>query len=96
MLCHFNWIDIGTWGALYDAQPKDENKNVTTNSKSMMYDCRNCIVQVPKDKIAVVQGLDGYLIAEKDNVLIICKKNDQASIRKFVNDAEINLGEDYV
>lgn len=96
MLCHFNWIDIGTWGALYDAQPKDENKNVTTNSKSMMYDCRNCIVQVPKDKIAVIQGLDGYLIAEKDNVLIICKKNDQASIRKFVNDAEINLGEDYV
>ena len=46
--------------------------------------------------MAVVQGLEDYVIVEDGNVLVICKKNDQKNIRKFVNDAQLNLGEEYV
>ena len=51
---------------------------------------------MPKGKLVVAEGLEGYLIAEHDNVLLICKKDDQNSIRKFVNDVEMKFGDEYV
>ena len=53
------------------------------------------IIMTPKDKLVVVQDLKGYLVAEQGNALLICKKDDQNAIRKFVNDAEMKFGELY-
>mgnify|MGYP002543972066 CR=1 FL=1 len=78
------------------ATPKDVNHNVIMNSNSLLYDCNDNIILMPKDKLIVAQGLDGYIIAEHDNVLLICKKEEQNSIRKFVNDAEMKFGEKYI
>ena len=47
-------------------------------------------------KLVVAEGLEGSLVAEHDNVLLICKKDDQHAIRRFVNDVEMKFGEDYV
>lgn len=87
---------LGTWQSLYDASPKDINHNVILNSNSLLYDCKENIVLMPKGKLVVAEGLEGYLIAEHDNVLLICKKDDQNSIRKFVNDVEMKFGDEYV
>lgn len=95
LLCDFGWADIGTWNALYDASPKDENQNVTTHSNALLYNCKDNIIMTPKDKLVVVQDLEGYLVAEQGNALLICKKDDQNAIRKFVNDAEMKFGELY-
>lgn len=95
-LCDFGWADLGTWGALYDVAPKDANSNVAVNGNSLMYDCRNNIVVIPEDKLAVIQNLEGYLVALRDNVLLICKKDDEGAIRKFVNDAQVKLGDKFV
>ena len=95
LLCDFGWADIGTWNALYDASPKDENQNVTTYSNALLYNCKDNIIMTPKDKLVVVQDLEGYLVAEQGNALLICKKDDQNAIRKFVNDAEMKFGELY-
>ena len=92
----FGWSDLGTWGSLYDLSPKDENNNVTLKCQSMFYGSKDNIVVLPKDKLAVIEGLEGYLIAESDNVLLICKKDEEHAIRKYVNDAQIKLGEDYI
>jgi mannose-1-phosphate guanylyltransferase len=54
------------------------------------------IVVLPDNKLAVIDGLEGYLIAESDNVLLICKKDEEHTIRKYVNDAQIKLGEEYI
>ena len=62
----------------------------------MFYGSKDNIVVLPKDKLAVIEGLEGYLIAESDNVLLICKKDEEHAIRKYVNDAQIKLGEDYI
>ena len=96
MLSHFGWSDIGSWDALYDVLPKAKEGNVVMAPQAMLYDCKDCIVKLPAGKVAVVQGLDDYVIVEEGNVLVICKKDDQSAIRKFVNDVQINVGEEFV
>ena len=96
MLCHFGWEDLGTWGAVHGALPKSDMGNVVMDSKSLLYDCKDCIIKLPEGHVAVVQGLEDYVVVEEGNVLVICKKGDQKNIRKFVNDAQLNLGEEYV
>ncbi len=97
LLGHFGWADIGTWDSVHEALPKlNEDNNVVIDSNSLLYDCKNCIIKLPKNHVAVVQGLDDYVVVEDGNVLVICKKKDQANIRKFVNDAQLNLGEEFV
>lgn len=96
ILGDFGWSDLGTWGSLYDMHPKDNEGNVVLKGNSLLYNATNNILALPKDKFVVVQGLDGYLIAESDNVLLICKKDEEQSIRKFVNDAQIKMGDKYI
>ena len=91
------WSDLGTWGALHDISPKDENNNATLKCKAMFYDSSNNIVTLSNDKkMAVLQDLDGYIVAESDNVLLICKKEDEQRIRQYVIDTQINYGDEYV
>ena len=92
----FGWSDLGTWGALYEQRDKDENKNVLSSENILTYDTENCIVQLPKDKLAVVQGLDDYIIVESNNTLLICKKNEEQMIKQFVSDVELKKGEKYI
>ena len=65
------------------------------NSNTVLYNCKDSIILVPEGQLAVVQDLDGYLVASRDNVLLICKKDDHDAIRKFVNDVEMKFGEKY-
>lgn len=94
-LCDFGWADLGTWEALYDVSAKDKENNVIVNCNTLLYNCKNNIISIPEGQLAVIQDLDGYLITAQDNVLLICKKDDQDSIRKFVNDVEMKFGEKY-
>ncbi len=92
----FGWSDLGTWGSLYDLSEKDEESNVTLKCDSLLYNSNNNIVVLPEGKLAVIEGLEGYLIAESDNVLLICPKDEEHSIRKYVNDTQIKLGDDFI
>jgi len=90
VLCgDFGWSDLGTWGSLYDMSEKDERGNVVLNCKALKYDSSNNIVVMPKGKLAVIEGLSGYIVIEADNSLLICKKDDEQSIRKFVTDVSM-------
>lgn len=95
-LCDFGWADLGTWSSLYDVSPKDVNENVAINGSSLLYNCKQNVVVVPEGKLAVLQDLEGYLVAATDNVLLVCKKDDESAIRKFVNDVQIKLGDKFV
>ena len=92
----FGWSDLGTWGSLYDLSTKDENGNVVLKCQSQLYNCKNNIITLPNGKLVVIDGLEGYLVAESENVLLICKKDEEHSIRRYVNDAQIKMGEDYI
>lgn len=97
MLCHFGWADLGTWDSVHEYLPKDTQGNVQINqSRALFYDCNNCVVRMPEGHVAVLQGLDGYVVVEEGNVLVVCRKEDQDAIRRFVTNAQIDLGEDYI
>lgn len=97
MCCDFGWADLGTWHSIYEAFAKGENDNVVLDSKVMMEDCHNCIVKLPKGKLGVFNGLDGFIIAEHDNVLMVVKKEDSSAlVRKFVNEVQMKWGDEYM
>ena len=60
------------------------------------YDTKNCIINLPKDKLAVIQGLDDYIIVDSDNILLICKKEEEQKIKQYVNDIKLEKGDDYI
>lgn len=91
VLSDFGWSDLGTWGSLYTHIPHDEDGNAVVGKKAFMYDSSNCIVNVPKDKLVVLQGLDDYIVVESNDVLLVCRKKDEQNIKKFVSDIKAKL-----
>lgn len=90
------WSDLGTYGSLYNHIAKDDKDNAVVGKNVMMYDSRNCIVNISKDKLVVVEGLQDYIVVESDDIILICKKQDEQRIRDFVNDVKLKKGEKFV
>lgn len=96
MLADFGWSDLGTWGSLYDLSDKDEAGNAILKGRGLCYQSRDNIVSLPEGHIAVVKGLEGYIVAQSGNVLMICPKENEQDIRQFVIDTGMKLGEEFV
>ena len=90
------WSDLGTWGSLYAHIKRDKDENAIVGKNVMMYNSKNCIVNVSKDKLVVIEGLDDYIVVESDNTILICKKADEQQIRNFVNDVKVTKGEKFI
>ncbi len=95
-LSSFAWSDLGSWSSLYDNSAKDSNNN-SVSADSLIYETRNSVIKGPKDKLIVVQGLNGYLVGAFDNVVIVCEKDKEELFRKIVNDLKNKPnGNDYL
>lgn len=92
----FGWSDLGTWGSLYTHLDKDENENAVSGKNVFLYNSQNCVVNIPNEKLAVLHGLNDYIVVESDKMLLICKKDEEQKIKDFVNDVKMKKGEDYV
>ena len=79
----FGWSDLGTWGSLHQQSHKDLYGNVCIGQDISMLESHNCIVHTTQEKKVVVQGLDGYIVAEKNDVLLICKMSEEQRIKQF-------------
>ena len=79
----FGWSDVGTWGSLHTIAPRDAQGNNVIGNKVKLYETHNCIVHTTEEKRVVVQGLDGYIVAEKGNTLLICKLDEEQRIKEF-------------
>ncbi len=91
----FGWSDVGTWGSLYQLAPKDKYANAESDDV-MFYDSRSCIVSMPKDKVAVVSGLRDYIVVDTEDALMICPRNKEQEIRKYVEDLKYLKGDKLV
>ncbi len=87
VLSDFGWSDLGTWKSLYEVSDKDANENAI-DAHTMLYNTQNCIIKAPKDRLVVINGLDGFIVAEYDNVLMICRKDDEQKVKQFVAEAK--------
>ncbi len=90
------WSDLGTWGSLYDHVDKDKDNNGINGENVISYNSKNCLVNVPNDKLVVLQGLDDYIVVESDGVLLVCKKEEEQQIRQIVNDVKLQKGENFI
>lgn len=82
----FGWSDLGTWGSLHENSQKDAQGNVCIGENIKMYESRNCVVHTTQEKKVVIQGLDGYIIAEKNDTLLVCRLSEEQRIKEFSED----------
>ena len=87
----FGWSDLGTWGSLENHIEADEFNNTLISKQVLLYDSENNIVRLPKDKVAVIQGMDGYIIVDTKEALLICKKEEEQKIKQFVADIKNSI-----
>jgi mannose-1-phosphate guanylyltransferase len=90
------WSDLGTWGSLYEQKEKDTNRNALIGENIFLYDVNNTLVRVTGDKLVVLQGLEDYIVVQSEDVLLVCKRDEEQRIKQFVNDIKISKGDKYV
>lgn len=79
----FGWSDVGTWGSLHTIANVDAYGNNAIGDNIQLVETKNCIVHTSQEKRVVIQGLDGYIVAEKDDTLLICKLSEEQRIKDF-------------
>ncbi len=78
----FGWSDLGNWASLHDKLTKDTNGNGAVGNIKL-YECSNCVVHAEDAKKVVLQGLDGYIVSEKNGQILVCKRSEEQRIREF-------------
>jgi mannose-1-phosphate guanylyltransferase len=93
----FGWSDLGMWHSIYESLSKGVDDNVVVGSNVMIEESRGNIIKLPKDHLGIINGLEGFIVAEEGNVLLICKKEDSSAlIRKYISETEIKYGDEFV
>jgi len=94
LVSDFGWSDLGTWGSLYEQLAKDSNQNTVTGKHVFMYDSSGNIVNVQDDKLVVLQGLKDYIVVQNENIILVCRMDDEQKIKQFVNEVKAEIGEE--
>lgn len=93
----FGWADLGTWGSIYELSDKDEDNNVSISTRTIFRKSKGNIVSSNNNnKLIVVNGIDDCIISEADNVLLICKKDDEQQIKQLVTETLIKYDKEYI
>ncbi|WP_247672668.1 mannose-1-phosphate guanylyltransferase [Aquimarina sp. MMG016] len=91
----FDWNDLGTWGSLYDKLDKTEARNAVVNARVLSEDATGNMIRTSKDKIVVVDGLEDYIIVDKEEVLLIYPKKKEQDIKQVLKKVKDTYGEQY-
>tara|TARA_R110002126_G_scaffold239234_2_gene382473 strand:+ start:365 stop:1444 length:1080 start_codon:yes stop_codon:yes gene_type:complete len=91
----FDWNDLGTWGSLYDKLDKDENNNAIVNAKVLTQDASGNMIRSKSGKVVVVDGLNDYIIVDKDEVLLIYPKVKEQDIKQVLNKVKDVFGDEF-
>jgi mannose-1-phosphate guanylyltransferase len=92
----FGWSDVGTWGLLYQLSRKDKYANVKPDDRCYTYNTRSSIISIPKDKVAIINGLRDYIVVDTEDVLLICPRNEEQNIKKYIDEVKYNTGDKHI
>lgn len=92
----FGWSDLGTWASLYQVMDKNEQNNVIASGEYQLQETQDCIIKLPKDKLAVIRGLKDYIVIDNENVLLIYPKSLEQEIKKVAEQLKDNEQHDYL
>jgi mannose-1-phosphate guanylyltransferase len=87
----FGWSDLGTWTSLHDNSSRSNDNNAVLSGKVLLYDTKDSVVYLPKGKVGIIQGLEGYIVVQSENALLICPKENEQQIRQFTTDLKTEL-----
>lgn len=91
----FGWADMGRWDDVYRYSSKDADGNVVTSGRVEFYNCKNNLVSA-NNKLVILQDLEGYLVNDTEDVLVICKKDEDDDFKKFRTGVMLKHGERYM
>ncbi len=92
----FSWSDLGTWNSAWENMDKDYFQNAVVGKNVIVVDANNCMVHVPDTKLVLLQGLDGYIVVDTKDVLMICKKDREQEIKEYVAEIKRTRGEKFL
>lgn len=92
----FGWNDLGTWGSLYNKLEKDSTKNASIGAQTIFRDANGNMIRTQSGKRVVIQGLSNYIVVEKDDVLLICPKEDEQDIKQISQEVKDTFGDEFV
>jgi mannose-1-phosphate guanylyltransferase len=95
MCTDIGWSDLGTWSSLQENSPVDKKGNSRVNGEIYSYDCKGNIYNVSSGKIAVIQGLEDYIVVDSPDVLLIVKKEEEQNIKHYLEDVINSTGDKY-
>ena len=78
----FGWSDLGNWQSLHEKLAKDAGNNAAVGNVSL-YECKDCVVHTEDARKVVLQGLEGYIVSEKNGQLLVCKRSEEQRIKEF-------------
>lgn len=93
LISDFGWSDLGTWGSLYEQLEKDEKQNSVTGKTVFMHESSGNIVNVQDDKLVVLQGLENFIVVQNEDVILICRREEEQKIKQFVNEIKTEIGD---
>ena len=92
----FCFNDIESWDLLYDYCAKDDEGNVLGMYNYQVYNCKNSMFLCNKEKkLVVIDDLSDFLVVDTDDVLVICRRNNETDFKRYINDAMLKYGEKY-
>lgn len=89
------WSDVGTWGSLYQYAAKDEVGN-TFSPNTFTFNTSNCVIRTPDDKIAVIEGLDEYIVVDTPDVLMVCPMSAEQNIKRYIETVKFEKGDKHI
>ena len=92
----FGWDDLGAWTSLHHKLPKDQYENATLGADIIYRNSSGNIVKTQSGKHVVIQGLNDYIVIEKEDVLLICPKAQEQEIKEITKEVKEKFGEDFI
>jgi mannose-1-phosphate guanylyltransferase len=84
ILANFDWSDLGTWGSLFGHLEKDEAGNSIQNKNVQLPNSQNCLVKIPEGTTAVIEGLEGYIVIQTEDKLMILRQEQEQELKKYI------------
>jgi mannose-1-phosphate guanylyltransferase/mannose-6-phosphate isomerase len=78
----FSWSDIGSWGALWDASPRDEAGNALRGNVEMV-EARNSLVH-SDDILTTVVGIDDIVVVAKPDAVLVTSRSRSEMVKDLV------------
>lgn len=91
----FDWNDLGTWGALYDKLEKDDNQNAVVGADMLVNDSKNNLIFSTKKKLVVLDGIEDYIVVDKEDVLLLFPKQKEQKIKALLQTVSDKFGKKY-